>query len=164
MVKRFLNFIHNLFIPGKSFKFLHILFQRFLDFTQNFLKFLSNYTTFFPKTTKDGTELLSLHTIHVYNASNQKKKKPVYSVVHYLSKKRTTNTVPQTEAEIQLVFLTWVVPTLQNMSSCKWYVNEDVARVDNSQLFSNSVVKARTDWWWTSSIIFPTLPTLNFFF
>ncbi len=43
--------------------------------------------------TKGYTELLSLHAIQARNASNQKKKKTAYSVVHYLSDKCTMNTV-----------------------------------------------------------------------
>ncbi len=55
------------------------------------------------KQTGGDTELLSLHTIQARNAWNQKKGKTEYSAVHYPSKKHTTNTVSQVEAEIQLV-------------------------------------------------------------
>ncbi len=54
-----------------------------------------------PKATKDDAELLSLHTIQVCNALNQKK--TAYSMVYYLSNKRMTNSVSQIEAEVQLV-------------------------------------------------------------
>ncbi len=48
-------------------------------------------------------ELLSLHAAQVCDASNRKKKRTAYYVVCYLSHKCMTNTVPQTEAEIQLI-------------------------------------------------------------
>ncbi len=75
----------------------------FSIFAQKIFQMNSDNQKVLRLSTKNYTELLSLFAIRCTMHRIEKRKNPAYSVVHHPSNKRTTNTVSQIEAEIQLV-------------------------------------------------------------